>query len=95
MNKTKSKSILNQCKKAINTIFDDAEEARLSKEQMEEIISFISTRLETPVSANGADTEKTTAIKPHVFKTGATADERGAYVHTKSASEKFDQMNGR
>jgi hypothetical protein len=95
MNKAKVKSILSQCKKSINTIFDDAEAARLSKDQMEEVIALISRKIEGETNKEHADLEKPAPIKSHVFKTGATSDERGAYVHTKSASEKFDQMNGR
>jgi hypothetical protein len=94
MKKTTLKSILTQCKKTINTIFDDAEETRLTKEQMEEVLELIAKQ------TSDQDLIETEAIKlaepkSSIFKTGSAAEERGAYVHTKSASEKFDNMNGR
>jgi hypothetical protein len=88
MKKTTLKSILAQCKKTINTIFDDAEETRLTKEQMDEVLDFIAKQTSYQELV---DTEPQSSI----FKTGSAAEERGAYVHTKSASEKFDNMNGR
>jgi hypothetical protein len=88
MKKTTLKSILAQCKKTINTIFDDAEEARLTKEQMDEVLDFIAKQTS---DQDLVDTEP----KSSVFKTGSATGETGAYVHTKSASEKFDSMNGR
>ena len=94
MKKTTLKSILGQCKKAINTIFDDAEEARLTKEQMEEVLDFIAKKADGQEVIESDDT-KIIQPKSSIFKTGAASEERGAYVHTKSASEKFDNMNGR
>lgn len=96
MKKTTLRSILSQCKKSINTIFDDLEEQRLSKEQMDEVIDFIAQKIEGENQLADKLTEaKQDQIKTSIFKTGAAAEERGAYVHTKSASEKFDNMNGR
>jgi hypothetical protein len=94
MKKTTLKSILTQCKKTINTIFDDAEETRLTKEQMEEVLELIAKQTS---DQDLIDTEaiKLAEPKSSVFKTGSATGERGAYVHTKSASEKFDNMNGR
>jgi hypothetical protein len=94
MKKTTLKSILAQCKKTINTIFDDAEEARLTKQQMDEVLDFIAKQTS---DQDLVDTEsiKPTEPKSSIFRTGSAAEERGAYVHTKSASEKFDSMNGR
>lgn len=94
MKKTTLKSILAQCKKSINTIFDDAEEARLTKEKMDEVLEFIATQTS---DQDLIDTEagKIAEPKSSIFKTGAAKEERGAYVHTKSASEKSDSMNGR
>jgi len=94
MKKTILKSILTQCKKTINTIFDDAEETRLTKEQMEEVLELIAKQTS---DQDLIDTEaiKLAEPKSSVFKTGSATGERGAYVHTKSASEKFDNMNGR
>jgi len=94
MKKTTLKSILAQCKKTINTIFDDAEEARLTKQQMDEVLDFIAKQTS---GQDLVDTEaiKLTEPKSSVFKTGSATGERGAYVHTKSASEKFDSTNGR
>lgn len=94
MKKTTLKSILGQCKKSINTIFDDSEEQRLTKEQMEDVLDFISQKIEGQTLPSEEVAEKPQP-KSSVFKTGAKAEERGAYVHTKSASEKFDNMNGR
>jgi len=88
MKKTTLKSILAQCKKTINTIFDDAEEARLTKEQMDQVLDFIAKQTS---GQELVDAEPQSSI----FRTGSVAEERGAYVHTKSASEKFDNMNGR
>jgi len=94
MKKTILKSILTQCKKTINTIFDDAEETRLTKEQMEEVLELIAKQTS---DQDLIDTEAVKLAEPKssIFKTGSAAEERGAYVHTKSASEKFDSMNGR
>ncbi len=94
MKKTTLKSILSQCKKAINTIFDDAEEVRPTKEQMDEILDFIAKKIDGQEVVEPVET-KETQTKSSIFKTGAATEERGAYVHTKSASEKFDHMNGR
>lgn len=94
MKKTTLKSILAQCKKSINTIFDDAEEARLTKEKMDEVLEFIAAQTS---DQDLVDTEavKVTEPKSSIFKTGSAAEEKGAYVHTKSASAKSDSMNGR